>query len=314
MNKNRSIVSRNQNGEFIYHGLNSHIPKKHQPDTPLDQTFVPYFIMLVCAVIDASVFLNLFEMLSYDSPFMLGVQALGLLFGFDITPVYLGIHLRRLRQGLSKDRFILYLGFLACGLAFGLNIVLRLMTMDQISPDLSSVALLYSGTDAEDAVVNSADVALTIFGIVMPFITSIGSFFVSYLLYNPLRVRQRRQEEMLAVKRDECRRLEAILCEYEDVHAFAEHLTKLDQQKREAMRRMQRAKVVFYCDYVRVRFMEFLASPAAVNALSEEACTAVLNRLDQELAALDNAESLAAPQIDMDETEGLRAPSNGTAA
>ena len=86
---------------------------------------------------------------------------------------------------------------------------------------------------------------------------------------------------MLAVKRDELRRLEAILCEYEDVQAFAEHLTKLDQQKREAMRRMQRAKVVSYCDYVRVRFMEFLASPAAVSALSEEACTAVLNRLDQ---------------------------------
>ena len=53
------------------------------------------------------------------------------------------------------------------------------------------------------------------------------------------------------------------------------------------MKKMHRAVVINYCEYVRQRLKEHLADPTAINALSEETCIAILERLDRELAALD---------------------------
>ena len=63
-----------------------------------------------------------------------------------------------------------------------------------------------------------------------------------------------------------------------------------DEGKFQEMKKMQRALVLSYCDYVRQRLKEHLANPTAINALSEETCVAILERLDRELAALDKAE------------------------
>lgn len=293
MRKTNDLISIDLNGEFVYHGLNSHISKKYRADTPLDKSFVPYLIMVFCAIVDASVFISLFKMISYDSPFMLGVQVAGCLFAFDVVPLYLGIQLRRIKQGISKDRFIMWLALVVCVLACVMNVVLRLMTVEQMSPDLSSATTSYFGTVAQESQTTSIDataVALTIFGIILPVLTSVGSFFISYLTYNPLKVRKRLEEEMLAEKKDEIRRLDAILTEYDADTEFAEHLVQDDEGKFEEMKKMQRAMVISYCDYVRQRLKEHLATPTAINALSEETCVAILARLDQELAALEKTE------------------------
>lgn len=293
MSKANDLISIDRNGEFVYHGLNSHTSKKYRADTPLDKSFVPYLIMAFCAIVDASVFISLFKMISYDSPFMLSVQVAGCLFAFDVVPLYLGIQLRRIKQGLSKDRFLIWLALVVCVLACVMNVVLRLMTMEQMSPDLSSATTSYFGTVTQESQTSDVDataIALTIFGIILPILTSVGSFFISYLTYNPLKVRKRLGEEMLAEKKDEIRRLDAILTEYDADTEFAEHLIQDDEGKFEEMKKMQRAMVISYCDYVRQRLKEHLATPTAINALSEETCVAILSRLDQELAALEKAE------------------------
>ena len=51
MNRANSIITKDRNGEFIYHGLNRYLNKKYKPDTPLDKSFVPYLIMIFCAVV-----------------------------------------------------------------------------------------------------------------------------------------------------------------------------------------------------------------------------------------------------------------------
>ena len=293
MSKTTNLISVDHNGEFVYHGLNSHVSKKYRADTPLDKSFVPYLIMAFCAIVDASVFISLFKMISYDSPFMLGIQVAGCLFAFDVVPLYLGIQLRRIKQGLSKDKFIMWMALVVCILACAMNVVLRLMTMEQLSPDLSSATTNYFGNAAQESQaigIDATAIALTIFGIVLPVLTSVGSFFISYLTYNPLKVRKRFEEEMITEKKDEIRRLDAILAEYDADTDFAEHLVQDDEGKFQEMKKMQRALVLSYCDYVRQRLKEHLANPTAINALSEETCVAILERLDRELAALDKAE------------------------
>lgn len=296
MSRTNNLISIDRNGEFVYHGLNSHTSKKYKADTPMDKSFVPYLIMVLCGTIDAACFINLFKMISYDSPFLLGIQVAGFLFAFDVVPLYLGIQFRRTKQGLSKDKFIMWLAFIVCAMACVLNIVLRLMTMDQMAPDLSSATTSFIGTAAqevqvsEETGVDPTALGLALVGIVIPFVTSLGSFFISYLTYNPLMVRKRNEEELLGEKKDEIRRLDAILFEYDADTEFAEHLIQDDEGKFQEMKKMQRALVLSYCDYVRQRLKEHLANPTAINALSEETCVAILERLDRELAALDKAE------------------------
>ena len=48
MSKTTNLISIDHNGEFVYHGLNSHVSKKYRADTPLDKSFVPYLIMAFC--------------------------------------------------------------------------------------------------------------------------------------------------------------------------------------------------------------------------------------------------------------------------
>lgn len=252
MSKTNSLISIDRNGEFVYHGLNSHTSKKYKADTPMDKSFVPYLIMALCGTIDAACFINLFKLISYDSPFLLAIQVAGFLFAFDVVPLYLGIQFRRIKQGISKDKFIMWMALVVCAMACVLNIVLRLMTMDQMAPDLSASTVSFIGStpqgvqESEATGVDATALGLALVGIVIPFVTSLGSFFISYLTYNPLMVRKRNQEELIAEKKDEIRRLDAILFEYDADTEFAEHLIQDDTGKYEEMKKMQRALVLSY--------------------------------------------------------------------
>ena len=315
MTKTKSIFSRDASGEFIYNGLNAHTSKKYKADTPLDKSFVPYLIMLFCAVVDATVFINLFKLISYDSPVMLGVEVAGFLFAFDAVPLYLGIQLRRLKQGISKDRFIVWIAIGVCVLACILNVFLRISTIDLMSPDSASASTSYFGTVAEQTASTETDpaaIALTVFGICLPVLTSCGSFFISYLTYNPLKVKKRAAEEMLAEKTDEIRRIDAYISEYEADIDFAEHLKEDDEGKYREMQKYQKALVLSYADYVRQRLKEHIGDPTSTNVLSEETCVAILERLDKELAALDSLERGETGWHS--ESEGRTCISNNTAA
>lgn len=290
MVRNGSLLVKNQNGEFIYSGLNSHLKKKYKADTPLDNSVVPYIIMFFCAFVDAAVFISLFKLISYDSPVMLCIQVAGMLFAFDVVPIYLGIQLRRVKQKITKERMVLYMALGVCAVAFIINVILNIMTIDLMNPDLSSASTSYFGAATEQAASEGADpatIALTIFRVGCPVLTSVGSFFISYLTYNPLKTRMRRAEEVLTEKCDEVRRLESVLKEYDADTEFAQHLIADDEGKYEEMKKMHRALVINYCEYVRQRLKEHLGDPTAINALSEETCISILKRLDYELSLID---------------------------
>lgn len=284
MSKSKSFLTLDRSGgEFLYQGGQDPIRKKYRPDTPFDLGFVPYLVMLFCGTVDAVIFIALFRQISFDSPLMICVEVGGLLFGFDVVPLYMGIQLKRVKEGLDNSRFPLWMAFLAFALACGLNVCLRLLTIDELSPDLSVLPGYGAAVESE---IDPEALALTLFSIVTPLVTSIGSFFISFVTYKPLRVRLRRYEEMLDEKRDQIRRLDGFLAEYEEDRTFEEELRRADEGRLEEMRRTQKAQVCAYCDHVRLRLKEHLADPASTSALSEDNGQAILERLDRELAAL----------------------------
>ena len=62
MNRTYNVVSlRPGSGEINNDTVNRDLNEKYKADTPLDKSFIPYLIMLFCAVVDLSVFLQLFK-------------------------------------------------------------------------------------------------------------------------------------------------------------------------------------------------------------------------------------------------------------
>ena len=249
--------------------------KRFKSDTPFDNNIVPYLIMIFCATVDGLVFYSLFSRISHDSPLMLGVMISGFLFGFDVIPIFIGIQYKRLRQGITKDRFVLVMALVVCGLAFAMNIALRLMTTDLISPSTAGVATSYMGTvtqEAADSGIDAKAIALTIFGMGIPVVTSLGSCLISFITYNPLEIRKQRLAEMMEDTRDQIRRFDAILDDFNAELDFAENLAAEDEAKYQNMLVLHKAKVIGYCDYVRERLKEQLGNPTSNNVLSESVC------------------------------------------
>lgn len=306
--KNREIYSVDRKtGEITNECLHYNNRKRFKADTPFDNSIVPYLIMAFCATVDGVVFYSLFSRLSYDSPMMLWVQIAGFLFGFDIIPIFLGIQYKRLRQGITKDKFVLIMALVVCGLAFAMNIALRIMTMDLISPSTVSTATSYMGTVTQEKTETGIDVtaiALTIFGMGIPVVTSLGSFLISFITYNPLKIKKQRIAGMMEDTRDEVRRFDAILDDYDAEPDFAENLEMEDEGKFQEMQMIHKAQVIGYCDYVRERLKEQLGNPTSNNVLSESVCETTLARLDKELRLLNTQAAadtsvLAAPAMDV---------------
>lgn len=292
-------------GEIVNERLHHNNRMRFKSDTPFDNNIVPYLIMVFCAISDGVIFYALFCRLSYESPVMLGVETGGFVFGYDVVPIFIGIQYKRLRQGITKDRFVLVMALVVCGLAFAMNIALRLMTIDLISPSTASVATSYMGTVTQETADSGIDVtaiALTIFGMGIPVVTSLGSCLISFITYNPLGIKKQRIAEMMEDTRDEVRRFDAILDDYDAEPDFAENLEAEDEAKYQEMQKMHKAKVITYCDYVRERLKEQLGNPTSNNVLSESVCENILARLDREMGLLNaqtvsNNTTVAEPSI-----------------
>lgn len=317
-NKNKVIYSVDRKtGEIVNECLHHNNRKRFKADTPFDNSIVPYLIMVLCGTIDGVAFYSLFSRISYDSPMILGVQIAGFLFGFDIVPIFIGIQYKRLQRGITKDKFVLIMALIVCGLTFAMNIALRIMTIDLISPSTVSTATSYMGTLTQETTETGIDataIALTIFGMGIPVVTSLGSCLISFITYNPLKIKKQRIAEMMEDTRDEVRRFDAILDDYDAEPDFAENLEAEDVAKYLGMQMVQKAKVISYCDYVRERLKEQLGNPTSNNVLSESVCETILARLDKELGLL-NTQTAAVTQSavvnEMDAPAGIE-PRNTT--
>lgn len=285
-NKSKKVWSINDNGEIINECLCDYIRSRFKSDTPFDNKIVPYLIMIFCGTVDGFVFYSLFCKISYDSPAMLSVQIAGFLFGFDVVPVFLGVHYKRLKQGLTNDRFPITIALVVCALAFSMNIALRILTVDYTSTPVGTYS--YTVQTAEDAGVDVATIALTIFGIGIPVITSLTSFMISFITYNPLKIKVNRTANMLAETQDHIRRLEAVLSDYDAEPFFEKTIEEDDSLKFQEMLTLYKAMVIEHCDYVRERLKEYLGNPVCNNLLSEEPdCEAIIARLDHELTLIN---------------------------
>lgn len=283
------LWKRESNGEIMDGTVNNILNEKHRPDNPLDRSFVPYLIMLFCMGVDLTIFLSLFKMISHDSPEMLAVQIGGFVICFDLVPVFLGIMLRRSKAGMSSSKLMMYLALAVFIGAAVVNLVLRLQTLDRIAPTPTPAAdtgsLMVGEEPAAAVSIGSEEIAQTIFAVVVPILTSAGSFFISYTTFDPLKVMQKRYEKLLAIKRDELRRVQAILSEYNADSNYEETLRSEERVKYTQTSLEQRSRLAKYMVYARQKLIEALNDPASTSALSADDFQTLLEKVNSTLDA-----------------------------
>ena len=106
---NTFALKMNKCGELLLENSDDAVKAKYKPDSLLLCAPVSYLLMLFCVVIDIAFFRSLFVRISYDSPIMIWGQVAGLAFAADVVAAFAGILAKKIRQGLSHDKFNLAL-------------------------------------------------------------------------------------------------------------------------------------------------------------------------------------------------------------
>lgn len=229
-----------------------------------------FVVLMLCAALDFIMFKQLFAAILYDSVWIQRFSILGLLICFDLAPIYLGLFLKKRKQGYRVENWILF-GLAAAFLAaFIGNVLLRISMRDAVLPDLTQTSTSVMGeVQSGTAAGSNRAMAYALFAAFLPFGTSLVSFGISYLTANPLGkdLRRLRREEVQA--QEALDQIDATIAEYD---ASADHLILLQQEEDERYRATKAAiadQMMQHCDYVRERIKEHLAEPAALNELSK---------------------------------------------
>ena len=135
MKDNTFALKMNKDGELLLENSDDAVKAKYKPDSLLLCAPVSYLLMLFCVVIDIAFFCSLFVRISYDSPIMIWGQVAGLAFAADVVAAFAGILAKKIRQGLSHDKFNLALLLAVPIFALIINGVLRFSTMSLSSAD-----------------------------------------------------------------------------------------------------------------------------------------------------------------------------------
>ena len=269
-------------GQLGFRLREDHADNNLRPDTFWEHTGFAIAIMLICGTLDAVLFYQLFSSILYDHPAVRFLSVIGCLVGFDVIPICLGILVRKHEQGFRIKLWLMALLFAGFVLALTGNIWLRIVMRDLVLPAQSSSATSFIGAVSLEDAVNPGALPFAVFSSLLPVVTSIASFGVSYITFNPLKTRMVRLRKEQVALEDAISQVESTLVEYDTNQDFEKQLMAIDDAQYENALGMLKEHASMYCDYVRERIKEQLGDPAATNELSKDIHQEICERLNGE--------------------------------
>ena len=268
INNNKPLWDRDDQGNLHFNVKHRVANLRTKPDTLWNHPLALIVIITLCAFVDFMCFKQLFDSFLLDSPLIRWTGILGMIFAFDFVPVYLGLNVRKRLQKYNVSITILIVMGLIFTLAFAANIYLRISFKDLVMPDLTTSSTSIFGSVSTESTVSSRALPYAIFAGILPLLTSIGSFTISFLMANPLKAEKLALDTEHNELADSIGQIDALLQEYEADPDFYGRLMGDDENKYGVMKQMIREKRDTYRDYVRERIKEFLGNPTASNVLS----------------------------------------------
>ena len=268
--KNHLLWTLDQQGQ-LHFPLRSRIARDTDANSSAwEHPFALLAVMLLCATLDFVMFKQLFAAILYDAVWIQWFSIFGFLVCFDLAPIYLGLFLKKRRQGYTVEPWILFGLAAAFFAAFIGNVALRIVMRDVVLPDLTQTSTSVMGSvQADTAAGSSRAMAYALFAAILPAGTSLVSFAISYLTANPLKSDLRRLRCEAVSAQEALAQTDATIAEYD---ASVDHFLLLQEEENQRYASARAAiaeQMLMHCDYVRERIKEHLADPAALNELSK---------------------------------------------
>lgn len=254
--KNEKLWNRDSQGNLAFYTKYDISRKRKKPDVFWNHQMAMIIILISCAAIDFLNFKQLFDSFLMDAPFTRWTSIFGMLFAFDVIPIYLGLNLRKRVQGYNVNRAVLLSMIMIFLLALAANVYIRIVFKDMALFDITKLSTSIFEKADNVSGVSKYSLQYSIFASIIPLLTSIGSFTISFLITDPLKEEKLMLEEEHNKLADSISQVEAVLREYEADPNFYERITSDDNAKYEIHRQMINEKKDYFRAYVRQRIME----------------------------------------------------------
>ena len=265
--KNNNAWTMGKDGQIVFNTLDTVAKKRFSPDTKWEHPVAALLIMVVCGTLDFVMFRQLFASFLYDRVWVQWLSIIGMLIGFDLAPIYLGMEAKKKNQGLNASRILITVFAVAFITAFIFNLGLRIAFKDQVLPDLEAMTSSIFGDVSMGTPANERALPYALFAAFLPVVTSLVSFGISFATFNPLKQRLKGlREAQYRLERD-MDSIRAALVEYCEDKDFIKRIMADDDRNYRIARRMAKEKAFSYLDYVRERITEHIGTPTAANAL-----------------------------------------------
>lgn len=285
MRKDHNTWDMDKRGSIVFYTEEEILNTKFSPDNAFDRPAIAYGVMFGCAAVDAAFFYQLLSKMLYDTPVLIFLSVMGLLFGFDFAPCYLGILMKKHDEGYRINKYVAIMLATSFLVAFVINIVLRIGAKDVVLPDLSNATSLIGTVDAE----SSSNPLALIFAICSSFIpvaTSLCSFGVSFMTYHPLENDLKKLEQKALLIENDLIQTRSVLQEMKAIPDYFERMMAEDDRRFSEACKMTVEKAIRYADWVREQIKEFIAdNPAGINELSKAQYDQILKLLSYDGAA-----------------------------
>ena len=266
MNKNTAKWYVGKDGNVMFTTGMNVIRKRHKPNSIFEHPIVSVIALFLFGVIDVALFYQLLTPVVDESGITLIVGLLALFTGMDFAPIYLAMRLREKKQKYKVDNIMLWFFLLSFLITFAMNCMLRYALRDTAVANMTEVSI----NGNESVAVNSFSAVYSAFCAILPLITSLCSFGISYAIYNPLRTELQKAEEIRNMLDEDITQTEAVLTSITADTDMLKRLLSEDTDHYECTIEMVRERALEYSDYVRERIKEHMGEAAATNELSKE--------------------------------------------
>lgn len=265
--KKSSAWAMGKDGQIQFSTMDKVVKERFKADTKWEHPVMAVAVMLLCGTLDFIMFRQLFGSFLYDNVWIQWFSIIGLLIGFDAAPIYLGMAAKKRKQGINTSKVVTGVFLFAFIVAFVINVILRIAMKDQVLPDLEKMATSVFGDVSMGIPVNERALPYALFTAVLPLVTSLVSFGISFMTFNPLKQKLRKLREEQYLLEKDMDSIKAVLADYEQDRDFQERVMEDDDRNYRIARAMAKEKAMMYLDYVRERIAEHLGTPSAANAM-----------------------------------------------
>lgn len=269
MKQHKNLYHIDSQGNLNFVARSNILDKYSSPNSLWENQIFLITILGICAVVDFVSFKQLFDALLMDSGFIRWTMIFGLVFAFDIIPIFGGRYYRNMDQRFNVKSSVLYTMAGLFLLAFLGYAYLRLAYQDLALPNFeaTSVSTINSSIGSGESETNA--LPFTIILIIIPILTSVGSFCISFLITNPLKDKVTKLHYVISELHNKIGQVEALLTEYENDQDFQERLIEYDRENFEKSLQQIYENTEYYRNYVRQRLKEHLGNPVDTGILSE---------------------------------------------